>query len=317
MKAVFLDLATIGPDDLSLASLDQLPLSWSYFDATCPHELADRTANADIIVSNKCVLDESTIRAAGNLKYICAAATGFNHIDINTARTANIPVSNVRNYATQSVVQHVYALMLALSTRLLEYTAAVKGGNWQRSENFCLLDYPIEEVAGKKLGIIGYGTLGRAVAAVAPALGMEVLIAVSLHGHTQSGRLPLNELLTQADIVSVHLPLTDQTRNLIGVKELKLMKPGALLINTARGGIIDEAALANALKQNQIGGAGIDVLSEEPPVGSNPLLQPGLPNLIVTPHSAWASRQARQTLVNEIKLNIEAFLAGVNRNQVG
>lgn len=317
MKAVFLDLATIGPNDLSLNPLEQLPLNWSYFDTTRPHELADRISNADIIVSNKCVLEAESIRAASNLKYICAAATGFNHIDINAAQTARIPVSNVRNYATQSVVQHVYALILALSTRLLEYSAAVNRGDWQRSDNFCLLDYPIDEVTGKKLGIIGYGTLGRAVAAVAPALGMDVLVAQSLVGAAQTDRLEMDDLLVQADIISVHLPLTEKTRNLIGARELRLMKTDTLLINTARGGIIDEAALAEALSQGKLGGAGIDVLSKEPPADNSPLLQADLPNLIVTPHSAWASRQARQTLVEELRLNIEAFLNGEHRNQVG
>jgi glycerate dehydrogenase len=316
MKAVFLDLATVGPDDLSLQPLEQLPLSWSFYQVTRPGEVADRIRDADIIVSNKCVLDAPAILSSSQVSYISAAATGYNHIDVNAAASAGIPVSNVRNYATHSVVQHVYALILSLSTRLQDYTGAVRRGQWEKSDNFCLLDYPIEEVSGKSLGIVGYGVLGRAVAAVAPALGMRVLVARSLTGEHSAERLPLNELLAQSDIISLHVPLTQQTRNLIGQRELSLMKPGALLINAARGGIVDEAALAHALKQGVIGGAGIDVLSKEPPVQDNPLLQSGVPNLLLTPHTAWASRQARQTLINELKLNIEAYLGGSVRNQV-
>lgn len=316
MKAVFLDTDTIGPQDLNLEPLNTLPLQWGYYDATPADKLAKRIYDAEIIVTNKCVLDAESISSAACLRYICTAATGFNHVDLDAARKSHIPVSNVRNYATHSVVQHVYALILALSSRLLDYTDAVRNGAWQRSTKFCLLDYPVEEVAGRKLGIIGYGTLGKAVAAVAPALGMQVLVAQSVTGRTEAGRLALDDLLSQADIISLHLPLTAQTSNLIGMRELGLMKRDALLINTARGGIVDEHALADALSDGRLGGAGIDVLSTEPPRADNPLLQSRLPNLIVTPHTAWASRQARQTLVNELHANIEAYLNGEHRNRV-
>jgi len=315
-KAVFLDLATIRPDDLSLAPLETLPLSWQWHDLSPPELVHERIHDADIVVANKCTLDASVIKAAGRLSHICAAATGYNHIDIDAARAAGIPVSNVRGYATASVVQHVWALILALSTHLPDYQRAVRQGAWQRSINFCLHDYPIIETQGRKLGIIGYGELGRSVAAVAPAFGMDVLIAQSLHGPATAGRLPLHELLHQADVISIHLPLTEGTRKLIGEKELKLMKPEALLINTARGGIIDESALAKALKQGWIGGAGVDVLGSEPPTDGNPLLDTGLPNLIVTPHIAWASRQSRQRLVMGIAANLRAFLDGSPRNVV-
>jgi glycerate dehydrogenase len=316
MKAVFLDTDTIGPQDLNLEPLNNLPLQWRFYDTTPPDRLAKRTRDAEIVVTNKCVLDAATISAAASLRYICTAATGFNHVDLEAARNSGIPVSNVRNYATHSVVQHVYALILALSSRLLDYSEAVRNGAWQRSTKFCLLDYPIEEVAGRKLGIIGYGTLGKAVAAVAPALGMQVLVARSVTGRMETGRLALDDLLSQADIISLHLPLTVQTSNLIGIRELGLMKQDALLINTARGGIVDEKALAVALSDGRLGGAGIDVLKTEPPTLDSPLLQARLPNLIVTPHTAWASRQARQTLVDELHANIASYLNADCRNRV-
>jgi glycerate dehydrogenase len=317
MKAVFLDLATVGPNDLSLLSLNDLPLSWQYYDSTSAEELDVRICDTEIIITNKCKLSESVLSRAKKLKYICAAATGFNHIDIEAAGARGIAVSNVRDYATPSVVQHVYALILALSTKLIDYNSAVQNGDWSRSDNFCLLDFPIEEIAGKKLGIIGYGTLGRAVAKAAPALGLEVAVCQHIKGEPEPGRLDLDELLASADIISLHLPLNEQTANLIGEREISLMKPDALLINTSRGGIVDEAALADALRQNRIAGAGIDVLLTEPPVDSNPLLEENIPNLIITPHTAWASRQSRQRLVDQIADNISSFLAGEVVNRVG
>ena len=275
-----------------------------------------RICDAEIIISNKCKLNDAVLSRAKKLKYICAAATGFNHIDIEAADARGIAVSNVRDYATPSVVQHVYALILALSTKLMDYSSAVQNGHWSRSDNFCLLDFPIEEVAGRKLGIIGYGTLGQAVAKVAPALGLEVLICQHLQGEKESGRIDLGELLASADIISLHLPLNQQTTNLIGERELSLMKTGALLINTGRGGIVNEFALADALRQKRIAGAGIDVLVTEPPVEGSPLLEENIPNLIITPHTAWASRQSRQRLVDQIADNISAFLAGKPVNRV-
>jgi glycerate dehydrogenase len=316
-KAAFLDLATLGSDDLSLSALDHLPLSWSYYDSTTAEELQDRIRDAEIIITNKCKLDADALSISQKLKFICAAATGFNHIDIEAADARGITVSNVRDYATPSVVQHVYALILALSTKLMDYSSAVRNGDWARSENFCLLDYPIEEISGKTLGIIGYGTLGQAVAKVAPALGLEVLVGQHLHGVPEPGRLELNDLLACADIISLHLPLNKLTTDLIGEAEISLMKPNALLINTSRGGIVDESALANALRQGRIGGAGIDVLATEPPVDGSPLLEENIPDLIITPHTAWASRQSRQRLVDQLADNIQSFLNGNANNRVG
>ncbi len=316
-KAVFLDLSTVGPGDLSLAPLDDLPLSWEYFQNTAAGELPGRISHAEILISNKCVLSADALSHASDLQFICAAATGFNHIDIGAAHAKGVAVSNVRNYASPSVVQHVYALILALSTKLMDYSSAVQNGDWQRSENFCFLDYPVEEIAGKTLGIIGYGTLGQAVAMAAPALGLEVLVCQHLHGEPEPGRLNLDELLSSADIISLHLPLNEQTTDLIGEREIALMKQNALLINTSRGGIVDEEALASALRENKIAGAGIDVLTQEPPVNGNPLLEANIPNLIVTPHTAWASRQSRQRLVDQIADNISSFLSGEIVNRAG
>lgn len=317
IKAVFLDLATVGPDDLSMSSLEGLPLAWEFYDSTSPAQVPARISETEIVVTNKCKLNADDIAKASELKYICAAATGFNHIDIEAADTSGIAVSNVRNYGTPSVVQHVYALMLALSTKLMQYSAAVQRGDWHRSENFCLLDYQIEEVSGKTLGVIGYGTLGQAVAKVAPALGLEVQICQHLHGDPEPDRLPLDDLLATSDIISLHIPLNKLTENLIGERELALMKNSALLINTGRGGIVDEPALADALRQNTIAGAGVDVLAVEPPLDGSPLLAKDIPNLIVTPHTAWASRQSRQRLVDQIADNINAFLSGDIVNRVG
>lgn len=316
-KAVFLDLATIGPDELSLLPLEDLPLSWEYHRSTSPVELPGRIKDAEIIVTNKCRLNIGELLHASQLKYICTAATGFNHIDVDAAKAKDVAVSNVRGYATSSVVQHVYALILALSTKLLEYNSAVRNGDWQHSENFCLLNFPIEEVSGKTLGIIGFGTLGQAVAKVAPAFGLEVLICQHLYGELESGRLELDDLLARTDIISLHLPLNKRTTNLLGERELSLMKPNALLINTGRGGIVDELALADALRQKRIAGAGVDVLATEPPIDESPLLEANIPNLIVTPHTAWASRQSRQRLVDQIAENIRSFLAGEIVNRVG
>lgn len=267
-------------------------------------------------MTNKVALDRAVLTSAPSLRLICIAATGTNHVDLNAAREQGIAVANVVRYATPAVVQHVFALILALTTRLPEYQRAVASGTWQQQERFCLMDYPIRELAGRTLGILGYGELGQAVARVAEAFGMQVLVAQRPGGKAREGRVALDQLLPQVDVLSLHCPLTDTTRGLIGARELELMRHDALLINTARGGIVDESALAEALRRGTIGGAGVDVLSTEPPREGNPLLPPDIPNLIVTPHIAWASREARQRVVEEIATNIEAFMAGIARNRV-
>jgi glycerate dehydrogenase len=214
------------------------------------------------------------------------------------------------------VVQHVFALILALTTRLAEHAAAARDGRWAASDLFCVLDFPFRELAGKTLGIVGYGELGRGVATVAEAFGMTVLVARRPGGAPVPGRVGLEELLARADVVSLHVPLADNTRGLIGTRELALMKRDALLINTARGGIVDEGALVAALRAGRLGGAGVDVLAVEPPRADSPLLDDQPANLIVTPHVAWASRESRQRLLDEVAENIRAFAAGRERNRV-
>jgi glycerate dehydrogenase len=314
--AVFLDLATVSRDDVDLSALGTAVRHWSHHAKTKPEETALRIKDAEIVVSNKVVIDRAMMQSSNQLKLICIAATGTNNVDLEAAKELGISVSNVAGYSTPSVVQQVFAMILSLTTREAEHTQAIKAGAWQQSDQFCLLDFPFRELYGKRMGIVGYGGLGKAVAQVAEAFGMEIMLANRPGGEPTPGRVPLQELLPQVDILSLHCPLTEETTNLIGEKELRLMKPDALLINTARGGVVDEPALAQALKNGQIGGAGVDVLTNEPPADGNPLLEPGIPNLIVTPHIAWASREARQRLINEIGANIVAFYAGEERNVV-
>jgi len=310
MHAVFLDWESVDNQDLDRTSLQDLPVEWTFHGATTSAQLAPRLAGQTIVVSNKVVVDAAAIIAAQDLQLICVAATGTNNVDVPAASARDIPVCNVRAYATPSVVQHVFMLMLNLLRRFPAYQQALHDGRWQRSEHFCFLDYTIEELSGKTLGIIGYGELGQAVAHMAEQFGMRVLVAQRPGAKPQAGRLPLPALLGQVDVLSLHCPLTDETRGLIGEAELAQMKSSAILINTARGGIVDEPALLHALRNGKLAGAGIDVLHSEPPRDGNILLQHTLPNLIVTPHIAWASRQARQRLIDGVAQNIHGFLDG-------
>jgi glycerate dehydrogenase len=314
--AAFLDLDTTDRGDLDLSPLYRAWPDWTLYRSTSQAQTRERISDSALVVSNKVALIREDLAAATRLRLVCVAATGTNNIDLEAARDLGIAVTNVSGYATAAVVQHVFALVLALTTRLGEYRRAVEEGAWQRSGQFCLLDFPIRELAGLRLGIVGYGELGRAVARVGEAFGMHLLVAQRPGGAPQPGRLPVDRLLSDADVVSLHCPLADNTRNLIGGRELALMKPDALLINTARGGIVDEPALAEALRGGVIGGAGVDVLTVEPPKSGNALLAPDIPNLILTPHVAWASRDARQRLIEEIALNVEAFAQGQARNRV-
>ena len=315
-RAVFLDMATVDTGDLDQAALLASSAHWDLYDYTAPEVTARRVAKAEVVVSNKAVLDGGIIASAPALKLICVAATGTNNVDLDAARDRGIAVTNVTAYATPSVVQHVFMLILALSTRLEAHRAAVARGDWQRAPAFCLLDYPVRELSGLALGLVGFGELGQGVARVGEAFGMNVLVAQRPGGPPRNGRVPLDELLQRSDVVSLHVPLADNTRNLIGERELGLMKPDALLINTARGGIVEEQALAMALREGRIGGAGVDVLAVEPPRDGNVLLDADLPNLIVTPHVAWASRASRQRLLDEVAANIRAFAGGSTRNRV-
>ena len=317
MLGVFLDRETVDRDDLDLSTLEATLARWRDHPNTAPEELHARIEKATVIVTNKVVIDDAAMAAAPQLKLICIAATGTNNVDLDAAFERGITVCNVVRYATPSVVQHVFALILALTTRLDDYQGAVRDGRWGESSMFCLLDFPIREISGRTLGIVGYGELGRGVAQVAEAFGMEVLIAQRPGcGDDRPGRLPLRELLSRSDILSIHTPLTPETRGLIGAEELARMKRDALLINTARGNIVDETALAAALREGRLGGAGFDVLAVEPPKQGGPLLAGDIPNLIVTPHTAWASRESRQRLMDQVAENIRAFLEGTPRNVV-
>lgn len=315
-RAVFLDFLSIHPDDLDLSTLNTAVDHWQYRANTAGVEVAAAISNADVVVVNKVLLDEQNMASAKNLKLICVAATGVNNIDLQAAKKLGISVCNVRSYATPSVVQHVFALLLSLTTRMTQYQAGVANGSWSSSEFFCLLDYPVRELQGLTLGIVGYGELGRAVAKVAEIFGMRVLLAKRNAADDRAGRIDLHELLPQLDVLSLHCPLTEDNRALIGEKELALMKSDAVLINTARGGLVDEKALLKALQENRIGGAGLDVLEWEPPPEDYFLISQKSPNLIITPHTAWASQQARQRLVDEIAENINAFNQGKARNLV-
>ncbi|WP_455196491.1 2-hydroxyacid dehydrogenase [Kaarinaea lacus] len=316
MKGVVLDAKSIDNGDIDFSGLESVVEYWQYYDNTHRDEIQMRIQDADIVVANKVNLQKQHITQANRLKLICVAATGTNNIDLEAAAELGICVTNVTNYATPSVVQHVFCLILALSRKLNQYQAAIRNGRWQQSEFFCLLDYPISELAGKTLGIIGYGVLGQAVAAVGEAFGMRVLVADRKGVAPREGRVTFEQLMSESDVVSLHCPLTAETSNLIDEKELALMKPGALLINTARGGIVNEAALVTALESGKLGGAGFDVLGNEPPTQGNPLLELKLSNLIVTPHIAWASVEARQRVIDEIVKNIAAFRKGEPRNIV-
>jgi glycerate dehydrogenase len=316
MLGVFLDLASLDREDLDLTSLKAILPEWQFYQQTSPDDVQEHISHATVVISNKVTIGAEQMAQAPSLKLICVAATGTNNVDLQAARKLGITVCNIQRYATPSVAQHVFALMLSLSIHLPEYHQAVREGRWQQSDQFCLFDFPVREIAGKTLGIIGYGELGKAVTSIAQAFGMRVLIAQRDEHDDRENRLPLNELLRQVDVLSLHCPLTPETKGLIGPEQLALMKPDAILINTARGGIVDEQALAEALCSGRLGGAGVDVISEEPPLHGNPLLDQAIPNLIITPHIAWSSREARQRLTDELVLNIEAFLNGKPRNLV-
>ncbi len=316
MKGVLLDRGSLDAGDLDLSVLEGCFNHWRSYPDTRPEQLAAHITDADVVITNKVRLDGDLLRRAQNLRLVCIAATGTNNVDLEAAREQDIAVCNVLAYATPSVVEHVFTQLLALVRHSREYAARMEREDWQRAAHFCLLEPPIHELAGKTLGIVGYGELGKGVARVARAFGMEILLAQRPGGTPQAGRLPLMELLPRVDVLSLHCPLTEQTRNLIGAAQLAAMKPGAILLNTARGGMVDETALLRVLENGRLGGAAIDVLREEPPRGGNPLLEARLPNLIVTPHIAWASIEARQRLVAELVANIQAFQRGEARNRV-
>ena len=316
LRAVILDLDSLNPQDLDLEPLRRCLPDWQFHARTAAEQVSERIRDAAIVVTNKVCLTREHFRDNPALRLVCVAATGTNNIDLEAAGEAGVIVSNARDYATAPVTEHVFAVLLTLTRRLDSYRERVAHGDWPRSPDFCLFDASIGELAGKTLGIIGYGVLGQAVARLARAFSMPVQIAQRLHGATLPGRVDLEQLLETSDVISLHCPLTQQTRGLIGTAQLQRMKPGAILINTARGGIVDEAALVAALQDGHIAAAAVDVAQQEPPAADNPLLQFSSPRLIVTPHIAWASQPARQRLLEEIRQNIQAFRDGAMRNRV-
>ncbi|MBK7646720.1 MAG: D-2-hydroxyacid dehydrogenase [Betaproteobacteria bacterium] len=293
---------------------------WVEHAKTSPSQVIERLARATIAITNKVPINAAAIAALPDLKMIAISATGTNNVDLNACRGRGIVVSNIRGYAEHTVPEHVMALLLALSRNLVAWRETLQAGGWQRAEQFCLFDHPIRDLHGATLGLIGSGTLGNGVARLAEAFGMRVLRADRKGAAVvRPGYTAFADVLATADAISLHCPLTAETQNLIGEAELKAMKPSALLINTARGGIVDEAVLMRALKEGWIGGAGFDVLTTEPPPADHPMLDPALlalPNFLLTPHVAWSSRPAMQTLADQLIDNIEAFVAGAPKNRV-
>ncbi|MBF8779483.1 2-hydroxyacid dehydrogenase [Pseudomonas fulva] len=315
-RAVFLDHQSLDLGDLDLSPLQASFEHLQLYPATSPEQVAERLEGATAVISNKVMLDAKVLAANPQLELILVAATGTNNVDLQAARAQGITVCNCQGYGTPSVAQHTLALLLALATRLCDYNQAVAQGRWASASQFCLLDFPIVELEGKTLGLLGHGELGGAVARLAEAFGMRVLSGQIPGRPARDDRLPLDELLGQVDALTLHCPLNEHTRHMIGARELALLKPGALVVNTARGGLIDEQALADALRSGHLGGAATDVLSVEPPAAGNPLLAADIPRLVITPHSAWGAVEARQRIVGQLAENARLFHAGQPRRVV-
>lgn len=315
-RAVFLDHTSLDLGDLDLGELRDSFGELVLHDSTSPDQVIERLKGAQVAISNKIMIDADTFAACPELKLVLVTATGTNNVDLAAAREHGVTVCNCQGYGTPSVAQHTLLLLLALATRLPDYQKAVQQGLWQKSSQFCLLDFPIVELEGKTLGLLGHGELGSAVARLAEAFGMRVLLGQIPGRPARADRLPLEQLLPQIDALTLHCPLNEHTRNMIGARELQLLKPQALVVNTARGGLIDEQALADALRNGHLGGAASDVLSVEPPVSGNPLLADDIPRLIITPHSAWGAVESRQRIVGQLSENAQAFFAGQPRRVV-
>jgi glycerate dehydrogenase len=312
-RIVFLDRASL----IAEMRAPSFAHEWTDHEQTRPQEIAARIQNASIVIVNKVRLTGDILALAPRVKMIALAATGTDNVDLAYCRAHGIVVANIRGYAVHTLPEHVFMLMLALRRNLLGWHEDVRAGLWEKAGQFCLFTRPINDLHGSTLGLVGHGTLGNGVRKLAEAFGMKVL--VSEHkgdAPPRAGHTPFDSVLREADVISLHTPLTPQTRHMIGAREFGLMKPTAILINTARGNLVDEVALAEALKSGRIAGAGFDVLSVEPPHEGNPLLELDLPNFILTPHVAWSSREAMQTLADQLVGNIEAFVAGSPRNVV-
>ena len=316
MRAIFLDFGSVTRGDMDCSALERAISPWQFHHNSCEAEVPERIRHAEVIVSNKVFISRAAIQAAKNLQLICVAATGYNNVDLIAAADHHIPVCNVRGYATASVAQHVMMLMLDLARHFVDYQALIKRGGWQASTFFCPLDFGIQELSDKKLGIIGYGELGQAVAKLAQAFGMQVLIAEHKNQQPRPGRMAFDAVLREADFITLHCPLSQHTHELISRREFELMKPSAYLINTARGGLINEMDLLECLNSDGIAGAAIDVIQGEPPGKDNLILRQQPRNLIVTPHIAWASKESRQRLLDLLAENIVNFFAHKPFNQI-
>lgn len=308
LNAVLLDQKTLG-DDIDLTPLVNIFTTWQVYQSTLDHQIIERCANAEVVLTNKVQLTAAVLAALPQLKLIAVMATGTNNIDLVAAEKLGIKVINVAGYAAASVAQHTFSLLLQLTNKVANYQRFIKQGQWQTSEFFCNLDYPLLELANKNFGIVGFGSLGQASARLAQAFGMKIMIA-ERPGATviRDERVSFEQLLTHADVISIHCPLTDENRELFNQQVFAQMKPSALLINTARGGLIAEQDLVDALKDGVIAGAALDVLSTEPPVNGNCLLDYQADNLVITPHIAWASTESRQRLINQLTDNIMRYL---------
>ena len=309
-SCVLLDKESLRPEDLNFSELSSISRLTEYAQ-TRPEELLSRCDNSEIIITNKVVITSEHLEQLKHLKLVCVIATGTNNVDLKAAADLGIPVCNVKNYGAASVGQHVMMLMLSLSTHYNAYQKAIRNGRWQSQDQFCLLDYPMSELQGKTLGLIGYGHIAQQVEKLALAFGMNVVIAQSLNPQSRAdaNRLNLQQLLPQVDFLSLHCPLSDRSLNLINSQSFSQMKKTACIINTARGGIINEQDLVDALESGEIAGAGIDCLTEEPPSEQHVLLQCQHPNLIITPHNAWGTKEARQRLVDGTVSNIKHFIS--------
>ena len=319
MHAVFLDYKTVDAGDLGLESIRVVLPEIKVYPYSTEAEVLDRIQDIEVAIANKIEFDAKVFDCANKLKLICVTATGTNNIDLDSAEKAGVTICNIRDYCTESVTQHVLLSILSLSHSYFDYMHSIQRGEWQEGSGFSLLEHPIKELSGKKLGIVGFGVLGRSVAKAASILGMETLICESFNPDKPDDslhRVGFDELISTSDVVSLHCPLTKETDNIFNVDAFEKMKSSSILINTARGGLVNDQALIKAIENKSIAGAAIDVLDHEPPSSDHPLMKKNYKNLIITPHIAWAARESRQRALDRIADNVEAFLKGKPINVV-
>ena len=319
MHAVFLDYKTVDAGDLDLESIRAVLPEIKVYPYSTEAEVLDRIQGIEVAIANKIEFDSKVFDYADKLKLICVTATGTNNIDLDSAEKAGVTICNIRDYCTESVTQHVLLSILSLSHSYFDYMHSIQSGEWQEGSGFSLLEHPIKELSGKKLGIVGFGVLGKCVAKAASILGMETLICESFNPDKPDGslhRVGFDELLRESDVVSLHCPLTEETDGIFNDDAFEKMKSSAILINTARGGLVNDQALIKAIENKSIAGAAIDVLDQEPPDSDHPLMKKNYKNLIITPHIAWAARESRQRALDRIADNVEAFMKGKPINVV-